>query len=56
MFTSHANDMAEGELGESERSRKAAFVGFLAKPFDIDVLVDVVTRAAREPSAVLELR
>jgi hypothetical protein len=32
MFTSHARELSEGELGLSERSRKAAFVGFLAKP------------------------
>jgi len=56
MFTSHAADVAEGKLGETERSRKAAFVGFVDKPFDIDVLVDAVKRAVAEPAAVLDLR
>jgi DNA-binding response OmpR family regulator len=55
MFTSSARDIAEGEQGESVRSRKAAFVGFVSKPFDIDELVEVVTRAVDEPSAVLKL-
>jgi len=27
MFTSHANDLAEGQLGETERSQRTAFVG-----------------------------
>lgn len=56
MFTSSARDVAEGEQGETERSRRAAFVGFVVKPFDLDDLVDVVTRAVDEPSAVLKLR
>ena len=55
MFTSHAKDLAEGALRETERSRRAAFVGFVNKPFDIDVLIDVVARAVHEPSAVLTL-
>jgi CheY-like chemotaxis protein len=56
MFTTSARDVAEGEQGESERSRRAAFFGFVRKPFDLDELLDVVTRAVVEPSAVLQLR
>ena len=56
MFTGHAGDLAEAKLGESERSQRAAFVGFVSKPFDLQDLIDVVSRAVREPAAVLDLR
>jgi DNA-binding NtrC family response regulator len=46
MFTSHATDLAEGQLGETERSQRAAFVGFVGKPFDLDMLLVQVKRAA----------
>jgi two-component system, NtrC family, nitrogen regulation response regulator NtrX len=55
MFTAHARDLAEAELGETFRSQKAAFVGLIPKPFDLDVLVDVVRHAVEEPSMVREL-
>jgi CheY-like chemotaxis protein len=35
MFTAHAMELAEAQLGASERSKSAAFVGFLPKPFDL---------------------
>ena len=55
MFTSHAVDLREAQLGESERSQRAAFVGFVTKPFDVDELIAVVERAVKEPAAVLSL-
>jgi DNA-binding response OmpR family regulator len=48
MFTCHAKDLAEGRLGMTERSQRAAFVGFLSKPFDIDVLPAAVRCAYRK--------
>ena len=51
MFTSHASDLAEGQLGETERSQLAAFVGFVGKPFDLEMLllqVNVRRRTTRE--------
>ena len=41
MFTAHTWDLAEA-LGGSERSQRAAFEGFLSKPFDVEVLVNTV--------------
>jgi CheY-like chemotaxis protein len=52
MFTAHAQDLAEAQLGESARSRRAAFAGIVAKPFDLQVLVDVVARAVRQPTGM----
>jgi DNA-binding response OmpR family regulator len=49
MFTAHAVDLAEGQLGQTVRSREAAFAGFVAKPFDVTVLVDVVKRVTQAP-------
>jgi DNA-binding NtrC family response regulator len=46
MFTSHASDLAEGQLRETERSQRAAFVGFVGKPFELDMLLVQVKRAA----------
>jgi DNA-binding response OmpR family regulator len=46
MFSSHATDLAEGQLGETERSQRAAFAGFVGKPFDLDMLLVQVKRAA----------
>jgi len=31
-----------GQLGEHDRSQRAAFEGFLSKPFDREVLVNTV--------------
>src|ERR1700730_15190502 len=39
MFTAHTTELAEGQLGVSERSKSAGFVGFLPKPFDLRILV-----------------
>jgi CheY-like chemotaxis protein len=55
MFTAHTTDLREAELGESERSQRAAFVGFIAKPFQLEELVDIVKRAVERPSTVLRL-
>ena len=54
-FTAHLADLREALLGESERSQRAAFVGFVAKPFDIQRLIYIVGRAAEDPSAVQAL-
>jgi DNA-binding NtrC family response regulator len=48
MFTAHAQELAEAQLGQSERSQRAAFMGFISKPFDLQVLIDMVGRAADE--------
>jgi CheY-like chemotaxis protein len=50
MFTGHARDLAEAQLGESARSQRAAFAGIVAKPFDLQVLVDVVASAFQHPT------
>ena len=55
MFTAHTNDLAEAQMGVSERSKKAAFVGFLSKPFDLRVLVEIVARVVEDPAAVRAL-
>jgi CheY-like chemotaxis protein len=51
MFTAHTTELAEAQLGVSERSKSAAFVGFLPKPFDLQVLVETVARVVEDPSA-----
>ena len=56
MFTSHTADLQEARLGESERSQAAAFVGVVAKPFDLQEMIDIVARAVEEPATVLSLR
>ena len=45
MFTAHAADSREAVAGITERSRLAAFAAVIAKPFDLDVLVNAVTFA-----------
>ncbi len=35
-------DLAEAQLGEHDRSQRAAFEDFLSKPFDREVLVNTV--------------
>jgi DNA-binding NtrC family response regulator len=52
MFTAHARELAEAQLGKTERSHRAAFVGFVSKPFDLQSLIDIVGRAVQEPVAV----
>jgi DNA-binding NtrC family response regulator len=51
MFTVHAADVAEAQLGESQRSKNAAFAGVLAKPFDLQVLVNTVASAVQKSAA-----
>ncbi len=48
MFTAHSRELVEAQVGVSERSKHAGFVGFLPKPFDLNVLVETVARAIRE--------
>jgi CheY-like chemotaxis protein len=55
MFTAHARELAEAQLGASERSKSAAFVGFLPKPFDLRILIETVARVVEEPAAVRAL-
>jgi two-component system cell cycle response regulator DivK len=47
MFTAHQRDTNEACANTSARSRAARFAGILAKPFELDYLIDVVTRASR---------
>ena len=49
MFTAHAWDLAEAQLGESGRSQSAAFEGFLSKPFDLEVLLNTVDGGVQNP-------
>jgi CheY-like chemotaxis protein len=51
MFTAYTTELKEAQLGESERSQRAGFVGFVAKPFEIKELIDIVGRAVEDPSA-----
>jgi len=55
MFTAHTRELAEAQLGVSDRSKSAAFLGFLPKPFDLRVLVETVARVVEEPAAVRAL-
>jgi DNA-binding response OmpR family regulator len=55
MFTGHSSALAEAQIGLSERSKHAAFVGFLSKPFDLRELVEIVARVVDEPTAVRAL-
>ena len=55
MFTGHTTELAEAQIGLTERSKRAAFVGFLSKPFDLGDLVEIVSRVVEEPSAVQTL-
>jgi DNA-binding NtrC family response regulator len=52
MFTAHAAAVAEARLGVTERSRNAGFAGIVAKPFDLQVLVNSVANAVPQPMAV----
>jgi FixJ family two-component response regulator len=51
MFTAHMRDLAEAEMAVSERAKKAAFVGIVAKPFDLQTLIDTVERGVNEARA-----
>ena len=42
MSTSPPRWPLTGQLGEHDRSQRAAFEGFLSKPFDREVLVNTV--------------
>jgi CheY-like chemotaxis protein len=55
MFTGHADELAEGRLGESERSQRAAFVGVIAKPFDLQFLIDLVVAAVEGTQVPFEV-
>ena len=55
MFTAHLAELAEAQIGFSERSKEAAFAGFLPKPFDLWVLVETVGRVVKFPTPVRAL-
>ena len=46
MFTAHRREAAEARAGTSLRSRAAAFVGVVPKPFELDDLLVAVAAAA----------
>jgi hypothetical protein len=52
MFTAHTRELAEAQMGVSERNKNAAFVGFLPQPFDLRVSVETVARVVEEPRRV----
>jgi CheY-like chemotaxis protein len=45
MFTGHRHDTDEAQANVSERSHAARFAGVLAKPFELDSLIDVIAQA-----------
>lgn len=45
MFTAHSLDALEAREGETERARRADFAAVLAKPFNLDELLDAVATA-----------
>jgi DNA-binding NtrC family response regulator len=53
MFTAHAWDLAEGQDRRSERSQRAAFAGFVAKPFELEELVYAVDRVFLDSKRVV---
>ena len=46
MFSAHGGDMREARDGATKRSQAARFAGIVPKPFDVEMLVDVIARAA----------
>ena len=46
MFTAHARDLAEAQLGASGRSQGAAFVGFVANPGYAETSQEISCQAA----------
>jgi CheY-like chemotaxis protein len=55
MFTGHSDDLAEARLEKSERSQRAAFVAIIAKPFDLQLLIDVVVGAVEDTRVLPEV-
>jgi DNA-binding NtrC family response regulator len=53
MFTAHAEALIEAEMAVSDRARNAAFVGILAKPFDVQTLVETVARAVDDARPIV---
>ncbi|HEX6128994.1 MAG TPA: response regulator [Candidatus Limnocylindria bacterium] len=45
MFTAHSQDADEAREGETDRARRADFAAVLAKPFNLDELLDAVATA-----------
>jgi CheY-like chemotaxis protein len=52
MFTASAAAVREAEAGESARSREAGLFAVVAKPFDLDALLDAVARAVGSAAPV----
>lgn len=55
MFTGHADELTEARLGHSERSTRAAFVGVIGKPFDLQFLIDLVVAAVEGTEVTSEV-
>ena len=51
MLTDHVLDLAEAQLGAHDRSQRAAFEGFLSKPFDLEVPLNTVAGDVQNLSA-----
>lgn len=50
MLTGHSKDASEAEEGGTARAQAAAFAAVLLKPFDLDTLIDVVSKTvSHEP-------
>lgn len=45
MFSAHPGDLAEARAVASERTKAARFAGVIAKPFELDELLETVARA-----------
>ena len=46
MFSAHTADTLEASEGTSDRARTAQFAAVIAKPFDLDALIETVAQAA----------
>jgi FixJ family two-component response regulator len=51
MFTANTTELIEAQVQLSERSKHAAFAGFLPKPFNLQILIETVARVIAHPAA-----
>jgi two-component system, NtrC family, nitrogen regulation response regulator NtrX len=51
MFTANTTELIEAQVQVSERSKHAAFAGFLPKPFNLQILIETVARVIAHPAA-----
>jgi signal transduction histidine kinase len=56
MMTADRAALAEAEAGHTRRSRAAGFIGFVAKPFDIEAFLATVSKALEAPAPTADAR